>query len=167
VQIERNEFRADLYYRLSEIVIKIPPLRSHAEDLPLLALHFLNEANEKFGKNFVSIDPALIAEMLKHTWPGNARELRASVHRMVVLHHGPILRAEWWESPVTHAAPAKQEAPAQVAAGVPATGVLSRRQKWDRARHLLKESGNDQTWTAAQLGVHPTTLFRWMKSGKV
>jgi DNA-binding NtrC family response regulator len=166
-QIERNEFRADLYYRLSEIVIKIPPLRSHAEDLPLLALHFLNEANEKFGKNFVSIDPALIAEMLKHTWPGNARELRASVHRMVVLHHGPILRAEWWESPVTHAAPAKQEAPAQVAAGVPATGVLSRRQKWDRARHLLKESGNDQTWTAAQLGVHPTTLFRWMKAGKV
>ena len=43
----------------------------------------------------------------------------------------------------------------------------NRRQKWDRARDLLKESGNDQTWTAAQLGVHPTTLFRWMKSGKI
>ena len=167
VQIERNEFRADLFYRLSEIVIKIPSLRSHAEDLPLLALHFLNEANEKFGKNFVSIDPALIAEMMKHSWPGNARELRASVHRMVVLHHGPILRAEWWETPAT-AAPTMEktaeQAPAQAAAF---TGVLSRRQKWDRARDLLKESGNDQTWTAAQMGVHPTTLFRWMKSGKV
>jgi DNA-binding NtrC family response regulator len=132
----------------------------------LLALHFLNEANEKFGKNFVSIDPVLIAEMMKHSWPGNARELRASIHRMVVLHHGPILRAEWWESPAAPA-PARLEAPMQLAQGPAFTGVLSRRQKWDRARDLLKESGNDQTWTAAQLGVHPTTLFRWMKSGKI
>jgi DNA-binding NtrC family response regulator len=170
VQIERNEFRADLYYRLSEIVIKIPPLRSHEEDLPLLALHFLNEANEKFGKNFVSIEPLLIAEMMKHTWPGNARELRASVHRMVVLHHGPILRAEWWEDIAARPAPAKPQAPLAVAgreAGMAPGAPLNRRQKWERARDLLIESGNDQAWTAAQLGVHPTTLFRWVKAGKV
>jgi len=165
VQIEKNEFRADLFYRLSEIVIQIPPLRSHAEDLPLLALHFLSEANEKFGKNFVSIEPVLIAEMMKHSWPGNARELRASVHRMVVLHHGPILRAEWWESPA--AAPSKREAPAAVARAMAPAAPLNRRQKWERARDLLRESGNDQTWTAGQLGVHPTTLFRWVKAGKV
>jgi DNA-binding NtrC family response regulator len=169
VQIERNEFRADLFYRLSEIVIKIPPLRAHAEDLPLLALHFLNEANEKFGKNCVSIDPALIAAMMKHSWPGNARELRASIHRMVVLHHGPILRAEWWENPAASPGPARREAPASRTSlaqpGAPAT--LNRRQKWERARDLLRESANDLSWTAAQLGVHPTTLFRWVKAGKV
>jgi DNA-binding NtrC family response regulator len=168
-QIERNEFRADLFYRLSEIVIRIPPLRSHAEDLPLLALHFLNEANEKFGKNFVSIDPVLIAAMMKHSWPGNARELRASVHRMVVLHHGPILRGEWWENSAVPPLPARREA----AAAKPSAGqdappaMLNRRQKWERARDLLRESGNDQSWTAAQLGIHPTTLFRWVKAGKV
>jgi two-component system response regulator AtoC len=172
VQIEKNEFRADLFYRLSEIVIKIPPLRMHAEDLPLLALHFLNEANEKFGKNFVSIDPALIAAMTKHSWPGNARELRGSVHRMVVLHHGPILRAEWWENPVTAAAAARRDAaaangPAAMAVQAAAPGILNRRQRFERARDLLRESGNDQSWTAAQLGIHPTTLFRWVKAGKV
>jgi DNA-binding NtrC family response regulator len=168
-RIERNEFRADLYYRLSEIVIKIPPLRAHAEDLPLLALHFLNEANEKFGKNFVSIDPALIGAMMKHSWPGNARELRGAVHRMVVLHHGPILRAEWWENPAARPAPARREAAALTASAgqSAAPAILNRRQKWERARDLLLESGNDQSWTAAQLGIHPTTLFRWVKSGKV
>jgi DNA-binding NtrC family response regulator len=169
VQIERNEFRADLYYRLSEIVIKIPPLRTHAEDLPLLALHFLNEANEKFGKNCVSIDPALIATMMKHSWPGNARELRAAIHRMVLLHHGPILRAEWWENPGAPAAPVRRDAPV---ANVPvaqagATGILNRKQKWERARELLRDSGHDLGWSAAQLGIHPTTLFRWLKAGKV
>jgi DNA-binding NtrC family response regulator len=144
----------------------------HAEDLPLLALHFLNEANEKFGKNFVSIDPALIAAMTKHSWPGNARELRGSVHRMVVLHHGPILRAEWWENPVTAAAAARRDAaaangPAAMAVQAAAPGILNRRQRFERARDLLRETGNDQSWTAAQLGIHPTTLFRWVKAGKV
>jgi DNA-binding NtrC family response regulator len=169
-RIEGNEFRADLYYRLSEIVIKIPPLRAHIEDLPLLAQHFLDQANEKFGKNIVSIEPVLLAAMMKHTWPGNARELRAAVHRMAVLHHGPILRAEWWESPAAPStptpAPVKREPPATTAN--PSTpSSLNRKQKWERAHNLLRESGNDQSWTAAQLGVHPTTLFRWVKAGKV
>jgi DNA-binding NtrC family response regulator len=165
-RIETNDFRADLFYRLSEIVVTLPPLRSHTEDLPLLALHFLNEANEKFGKNFVSIDPVLISAMMQHPWPGNARELRAAVHRMAVLHHGPVMRAEWWEAPAAAPPAAKQSAPAVLAA-MSAPASLSRRQKWDRARELLAESGNDQSWTAAQLGIHPTTLFRWLKAGKV
>jgi DNA-binding NtrC family response regulator len=166
-RIEENEFRADLFYRLSEIVIRIPPLRSHPEDIPLLAMHFLGEANEKYGKNFVSIDPLLMARMMKGAWPGNARELRATVHRMVVLHHGPTLRVEWWDdiSPAAAIAPRRETEPqAQDAAPVAA---LNRRQKRARARQLLEESGNDQTWTAAQLGIHPTTLFRWIKSGQV
>jgi DNA-binding NtrC family response regulator len=165
-RIEQNEFRADLFYRLSEIVIKIPPLRAHSEDVPMLAMHFLDEANEKFGKNFVSIDPLLIAAMMKYAWPGNARELRAAIHRLVVLHHGPILRAEWWEVPVAAAPAAKREPASQIAASYPSQG-LNRRQMWLRARELLTESGNDQTWTCAQLGIHPTTLFRWIKAGKV
>ncbi len=103
---------------------------------------------------------------MKHTWPGNARELRAAVHRMAVLHHGPILRAEWWESPAGTTLPTKRETPDAMPQAVMAMS-LNRRQKWERARDLLRESGNDQTWTAAQLGIHPTTLFRWVKAGKV
>jgi transcriptional regulator with PAS, ATPase and Fis domain len=164
-RIEQGQFRADLFYRLSEIVLNIPPLRNHADDVPLLAIHFLNEANEKFGKNFVSIEPELVAAMMEYSWPGNARELRAAIHRMVVLHDGPVVRGEWWEKPQQKITPLPS---ASATAAQPAFQIgLNRRQKWERARDLLRESGNDQSWTAAQLGIHPTTLFRWMKSGKV
>jgi DNA-binding NtrC family response regulator len=164
-RIDSNEFRADLYYRLSEIVLKIPPLRYHTEDIPLLADYFLDEANEKFGKHFVSLEPQLVTAMMGHAWPGNARELRAAVHRMVVLHDGPVLRAEWWEKPVPPASYAVASPTSQTPSN-PA-GKMNRRQKFDYARELLRESGNDRTWVASQLGVHPTTLFRWIQSGKV
>jgi ActR/RegA family two-component response regulator len=52
-------------------------------------------------------------------------------------------------------------------AQVAATGILNRKQKWERARELLRDSGHDLGWSAAQLGIHPTTLFRWLKAGKV
>ena len=165
-RIEGHEFRADLFYRLSEIMIELPPLRAHREDVPLLALHFLNEANEKFGKNFVSLEPGLISAMMEHSWPGNARELRSTIHRMVVLHDGPVLRAEWWEYPGLQPPPeAPKSRPAPPVSTTHTT--LNRRQKWERAAELLRESGNDRTWTAAQLGVHPATLFRWIQDGKV
>ncbi|MEI6351476.1 MAG: sigma-54 dependent transcriptional regulator [Verrucomicrobiota bacterium] len=168
-QIEHDQFRADLFYRLSEIVLKVAPLRNHAEDIPMLADHFLAEANEKLGKNFVSVEPALLCEMMEYPWPGNVRELRTNIHRLAILHDGPVMRREWWEAPVHHPvqaappAPTSQTAPAQTLPGA----MLNRRQKYQRARELLDESGNDQTWTAAQLGIHPTTLFRWIKAGKV
>ena len=168
-QIEHDQFRADLFYRLSEIVLKVAPLRNHAEDIPMLAEHFVAEANEKLGKNFVSVEPALLCEMMEYSWPGNVRELRTSIHRLAILHDGPVMRCEWWEPPVHHLAHPSMPIPAVVAAPLPASGngMLNRRQKCQRARELLNESGNDQTWTAAQLGIHPTTLFRWIKAGKV
>lgn len=174
-EIDRNDFRADLFFRLSEVAIKVPPLRDHIEDLPLLALHFLNESNEKFGKNFLSLEPLLLSAMMGHSWPGNARELRAAIHRLSILNDGPMLRREWWELPNPSKAhppridePAHQPALAyQPAPSTFAPSRLNRRQTWQHARQLLDESGNDQTWTAAQLGIHPTTLFRWIKAGKV
>ena len=162
-QIDRQAFRADLFYRLSEIAIKLPPLRNHMDDIPLLAMHFLQEANERFGKNFVNLEPALITTLMAHSWPGNARELRAAVHHMAILHDGPVLRGSWWTAPVTANA---VQPPVSASLISPATApALNRRQKWERARDLLEESGNDRTWVAAQLGIHPSTLFRWIQSG--
>ena len=166
-QIERNQFRADLYYRLSEIVLKVAPLRNHAEDIPNLAAHFLDEANEKIGKHFVAIEPTLLSDMMAYSWPGNVRELRATIHRLTILHDGPIVRREWWEAPTPSPAPQFASANPAPASYAPPQSSLNRRQKWEWASELLRGSGNDQTWASAQLGVHPTTLFRWIKSGKV
>ena len=166
-QIAAGGFRADLFYRLAEVVLKVPPLRNHIEDLPELASYFLDLANEKFGRHFLSLEPHLVSAMMAADWPGNVRELRSTIDRLAVFNDGPVMRLEWWEQPRR-----KPDVPAAGTAEVPASDQgmplrLNRRQKWAMAQTLLQESGRDLTWTAARLGVHPTTLFRWMKAGKV
>jgi DNA-binding NtrC family response regulator len=101
------------------------------------------------------------------------RELRNAIDRMVILYDGPVLRAAWWEPPrrqpphvVEHAAAAQMLVPRPMGLNG-ASMPINRRQKLDLARQLLESSGNDLTWVAAQLGIHPTTLYRWRKAGKV
>jgi DNA-binding NtrC family response regulator len=178
-RIDQQDFRADLFYRLAEVTLQLPPLRHHPEDIPLLATHFLAEANERFAKQFLSVEPMLAQDMMGYSWPGNVRELRAAIHRLVIFHEGSVLRREWWKAPAVRAeAPSVESAAQEVSGGVSqalsavgGAGVagmrLNRQQQWDLARKLLAQSGNDRTWTAAQLGIHPATLFRWTKSGKV
>ncbi len=186
-EINKGTFRADLYYRLSEITLKIPPLRHRLDDIPALARAFLSAACERFGKHFDRIEPELIAKFQTHTWPGNARELRSAIDRMVILFDGPVLRAQCWDPPhvAAHAAPAVVAAPAMAAvaphvpnsqpapmvpagAAVSASGFLpNAQQKLEIAGRLLKESGDNYSWVSAQLGINVSTLYRWRKSGKL
>lgn len=182
-EIDAGNFRLDLYYRISEIVLRLPPLRERAGDLPMLAREFMDEANERFGRHFLVMEPALLEKFCGYDWPGNVRELRAALHRMVVLHDGPALRAEWWDAPERREGGAGAGVPVEAGMGgvgwsagaavsaagsAPvATGRPSRAQRYRMAESLLEESGGDRSWTAAQLGVHPATLFRWIRAGKV
>ncbi|MBX3748942.1 MAG: sigma-54-dependent Fis family transcriptional regulator [Opitutaceae bacterium] len=162
-----GRFRSDLYYRLAEVTLRVPPLRQRREDIPLLARHFLAQACTRFGKFFDAIEPALLQRMQGYDWPGNVRELKSVVDRLVLLFDGPVLRAGWWEPPVPIAPPA----PATVAPAPPVTGGLprlpSRRERRLLAERLLAEGHHDLTWIAAQAGVHPSTLFRWRQSGRL
>jgi DNA-binding NtrC family response regulator len=164
--IVQRHFRADLYYRLAETILQIPPLRTRVEDIPELALAFLKMANERFGKNIEALEPALIERFQKYHWPGNVRELKSAVDRLVLLFDGPVLRAPWWNPPESMAAAVPATADVPVTAPSPALR-LNQRQKRDLARKLLAESDNDFTWVAAQLGINSSTLWRWRKAGKV
>jgi transcriptional regulator with PAS, ATPase and Fis domain len=169
-EVAQAKFRSDLYYRLSEVILHVPPLRTRPEDIPQFALGFLQAAGERLGKYFDAIEPELIRKFQAHEWPGNVRELRNAIDRLAILYDGPILRAAWWDPPKSTAAPgAETGASARVATAlVGPTGLpLSRKQKLETARQLLESSGNDLTWVAAQLGIHPTTLYRWRKAGKL
>jgi two-component system response regulator HydG len=79
--VEEGIFRADLYYRLNEVAVHIPPLRERKNDIPLLVEHYLKECNRKYGKDLASIDAEAMERLLAHDWPGNVRELRAAVKR--------------------------------------------------------------------------------------
>jgi DNA-binding NtrC family response regulator len=164
-EIAGKRFRADLYYRLAETVLQIPPLRTRVDDIPELAITFLKMANERFGKNIETLEPALIERFQKYHWPGNVRELKSAVDRLVLLFDGPVLRAQWWDAPESGGFAASPPVPAS--ATPVSVGLPNQKQKRKQARYLLVESDNDFTWVAAQLGVNPSTLWRWRKAGKV
>ena len=85
--VAEGRFRQDLYYRLSVIVIRVPPLRERRADIPLLIGSFLEDACSARGQKQVLSAEALEA-LMRHPWPGNVRELRNTIERLVVVEPG-------------------------------------------------------------------------------
>jgi len=83
--IEKGEFRRDLYYRLNEFSIDIPPLRNREEDIPILAERFLKEARKELKKRTKGFSKEAIRSMLLYNWKGNVRELKNIIYRAVLL----------------------------------------------------------------------------------
>ena len=82
---KNNQFRQDLYYRLSLCDINIPPLREHSEDIPPLVDAFLSEFNTKYGKSVTKISPEVHNFLKYASWPGNIRQLRNAIERATIL----------------------------------------------------------------------------------
>lgn len=89
--ITRRQFREDLYYRLNVVSLDIPPLRERREDIPELVHLFVQEFCQKYGKSVVKIEPSVMTSFLDYSWPGNIRELKNAVERLVVLTEGDII----------------------------------------------------------------------------
>jgi two-component system response regulator HydG len=75
-RVQEHEFRDDLFYRLNQWVIEVPPLRERRQDIPLLAHHLLREASEQHGLNVDGISSEAMNLLTKYYWPGNVRELK-------------------------------------------------------------------------------------------
>jgi DNA-binding NtrC family response regulator len=88
-EVQRGNFRLDLYYRLNVITLKIPPLRKHLEDLPALIDHFIRQ-----GGHRKRVAPEVLDAMKAHRWPGNVRELENCVARLVALSADDLLHVE-------------------------------------------------------------------------
>jgi two-component system response regulator HydG len=84
-EVDNGRFRRDLYYRLNVVAVKMPALRERIEDIPLLAMHFLQQFAQKNGKTVKGFTPEAMDRLLKHPWPGNVRELENAVERAVIL----------------------------------------------------------------------------------
>jgi len=89
--VRAGRFREDLYYRLNEVVIEVPPLRRRKEDVPLLVDRFIRECAGEFRKELRGVSRVVMSYLLKHDWPGNVRELRSVMKRgSAVAHHDEI-----------------------------------------------------------------------------
>ncbi|MGH7264369.1 MAG: sigma-54-dependent transcriptional regulator, partial [Candidatus Rokuibacteriota bacterium] len=80
--------RSDLYFRLSPVVVHLPPLRERVEDIPLLVREFLAEASSKNEKSVDEVSPAAMETIMRYPWPGNVRELRNAIEHAVILSPG-------------------------------------------------------------------------------
>jgi DNA-binding NtrC family response regulator len=90
-EIEKGNFREDLYYRLNVVNIQVPPLRERKDDIPLLITAFLKEFARENGKPVEGIDDKARSWLYAYDWPGNIRELRNCVESAVVMAKGPVI----------------------------------------------------------------------------
>src|SRR5205814_1099259 len=90
-EVERGAFRRDLFYRLSVMPIRVPPLRERPEDIPLLAAHFLEQSNRRCRKSVRGIAAESLQALVRYPWPGNVRELENVIERAVIVCTGDTL----------------------------------------------------------------------------
>lgn len=84
-EIEKGNFRQDLYYRLNTFTIPLPPLRERPDDIPLLVHHFIGKLRVKLGNENLSITPGALELLTKYSWPGNVRQLENEIERAAVV----------------------------------------------------------------------------------
>ena len=92
--VEEREFREDLYYRLNEVMLDVPPLRRRTEDLEMLMEHIIAECNQRFGKNVAGVSQIAVDYLYRYDFPGNVRELKSMLKRGVTVARGELL---WME----------------------------------------------------------------------
>jgi DNA-binding NtrC family response regulator len=158
-----GHLRADLFYRLNVFNIAMPPLREHLEDVPAMVEAMLSEMNAKHGRKVSGLAPSMIERMLVYDWPGNARELRNTVERAV------ILCSDGAPLDVGHLPPgfgkSKILATQAMDAGVVPVRVGSTVDEAERLLILrtLEATGQNKTRAAEILGVSLKTLHNKLK----
>lgn len=161
--IEEGKFRQDLFYRLNVVPIEIPPLRERGNDVILLAAHYLEIYNQKYGKQ-VNISESVYQIFLKYKWPGNVRELQNVVESCVVLSNQGTIRVEDLPKQLLQEAASSQDDTVHLAAKLPERleDVVS---VCERAAILsaLAKSGQNRKKAAEILDIPSRTFYRKIK----
>ncbi len=145
--VEKHQFRADLFFRLNVLPISMPPLRAHAEDIPLLVEYFIDSFNTEFRKRVLGATPAAYALLQSYGWPGNVRELRNVIERAMLLSDGDRLDARDF-SAMAKAVSAGNEFE------LPATGVDLEQLERSLLIQALRRSHGNQTRAGSLLGLN-------------
>lgn len=152
--VQKGKFREDLYHRLNEFEIVVPPLRSRPEDLPLFIDHFITGTNLELGKTVTAHGPAALELMLQYPWPGNIRELRNVVRRACLLTaDGCAISAKELPEEIIKCTDAAPLTPAQP------LPVKARDITLNKINEALKTVNYNKTKAAKLLGIDRKTLY--------
>ena len=161
-RIRDGSFREDLFYRLNEVTLTLPPLRDRKEDILLLAGYFLRKYATEFRKEYRPLDRSTVGMLLKYSWPGNVRELENTIKRGVLMGQFDTARAELYRPPVE---PAALSPLPSAAAPLNGRSMREAREEAEQVALIeaLQAAGFDRTGAAARLGVSYRTLLRRIK----
>jgi DNA-binding NtrC family response regulator len=157
-ETKEGRFRADLFYRLNVIPLKLPPLRSRPDDVAELSHFFWREACQAFDKKLDSLPPEVIRELQAYPWPGNVRELKNAINRMVINTRGPKVTVGDIPDEIMML---EEDVLLRLPEGTDA-GPSSPEEKVKIEKALLEMKWN-KSKTAELLGISRKTLFNKMK----
>jgi transcriptional regulator with PAS, ATPase and Fis domain len=151
--VVKGEFRVDLYYRLNAFSLHLPGLRDHKEDIPLFARHFLKDYSEKYKKmSLKDISPEAEELLVAYRWPGNIRELRNVIERIVVLENDELVLPKHLPAEILQR---KERAAAKSFPGltIPDTGLSLEEVEKSLIVQALEKAGRNKTLAAKLLGI--------------
>jgi DNA-binding NtrC family response regulator len=157
-RVQEQLFREDLYYRLNVLTLAIPPLRERCEDIPILAQSFLERFSGEMKRENLGFAKRTLEMMQSYAWPGNVRQLKNAVERMVVLASGEALTPDLLP-PEIAAAPAPVEPDLDALSYKDALAAHKRRV----VQNALARTGGNQTKAAELLGLQRSYLNRLIK----
>ncbi len=155
--VAQKRFRADLYFRLNMIPLKVPPLRERTNDIPVLVNKLLADLSSQFGKQVLGVTQEFMRLLMKHAWPGNIRELKHVLCRAILLEDGPILKGENFVPELILASESfnQQEY-------VPITPLI-KDNEFSTIRNAINATGGNKSKAAKLLGISRKTLYSRLK----
>ena len=158
-EIDRGNFREDLFYRLNVIPFHVPPLRDRAEDIPLLADYFLADFTRAYGRKPKELTPEAYELLQQYHWPGNVRELRNLIERIVILN--PQVRVDARHIPLNLSRRSLVDRPLDRFGSLQEVREAAER---DYILKKLEETNGNVSRTADLLGLERSNLYRKMKT---
>ncbi len=160
---ETGLFRSDLYFRLAEFTVRIPPLRQRQDDIPFLAMHFLDRTNAELSKLVTGFSDSALEALVGYAWPGNVRQLRSVIRRAVLLASDVVTEQHLDLDPRRHEPPA---GPPDMGGDLPLRTLVRRstiRVERDAIARVLLEAGGNKAKAARLLHVDYKTMHGKVK----
>jgi DNA-binding NtrC family response regulator len=158
-EVKAGRFREDLFYRLSVVSLRVPPLRERRSDIPLLAERFLRASSENAGRARLRLSEGALNRLVAYDWPGNVRELESAVEYAALHARGSEVAPEDLPAKLQTAEVRQAASRSPLAAlyeDLPSLDELERRY----LQHVLEATGGNRTRTAEILGIDRRTLYR-------
>ena len=151
--VKEGEFREDLYHRLNEFSIKVPPLKDRTEDLMLFANHFLEESNAELDKHVVGFADEVLEAFKNYTWPGNLRELKNIVKRSVLLSQDEMITLSILPHDIAYATHNSKQT----------YGLFKNQNEQELILDALEKANGNKAKAARMLSIDRKTLYNKLK----